>query len=104
MRMSEWEGSIVRFSLALMVMMLLACGLSAQSTTDGAIGGTVSDQSGAVVPDARHYRKEPWNWQYIYRHLRRRRSLPDHASPTGDVFDRDYCQRVRGLQSHQRYC
>jgi len=53
MRKSEWGSSVVRFSLALVVMMLLACGLSAQSTTDGAVGGTVSDASGAAVPNAK---------------------------------------------------
>jgi outer membrane receptor protein involved in Fe transport len=35
-----------------MAMLLLACGVFPQSTTDGAIGGTVTDQSGAVVPNA----------------------------------------------------
>jgi outer membrane receptor protein involved in Fe transport len=36
----------------LATMLMLTSGLLAQSTTDGAIGGTVTDQSGAVVPGA----------------------------------------------------
>jgi len=35
-----------------MAIMLFACGAFAQSTTDGAVGGTVTDPSGAVVPNA----------------------------------------------------
>ncbi len=45
-------NSVVRCCLALMAIMLFACGAFAQSTTDGAIGGTVTDPSGAVVPNA----------------------------------------------------
>jgi len=49
-------SSITAFSIALLAMMfaffLFASGSFAQSTTDGAIGGTVTDPSGAVVPDA----------------------------------------------------
>ena len=52
MRMSRIEKSVVRFCLALTVMVLLASGALAQSTTDGAIGVVVTDQSGAVVPGA----------------------------------------------------
>ena len=37
----------------LMTMLLFASGALAQSTTDGAIGGTVSDASGAAVPGAK---------------------------------------------------
>jgi len=33
-------------------MLLLACGVFPQSTTDGAIGGAVTDESGAVIPNA----------------------------------------------------
>jgi len=39
-------------SLALAVVVFYACGALAQSTTDGAIGGVVTDPSGAVVPGA----------------------------------------------------
>jgi carboxypeptidase family protein len=56
MRMIKMEGSIGRYCLASLVMLvsllLFSFGSAAQSTTDGAIGGTVTDQSGAVVPDA----------------------------------------------------
>src|SRR5467141_2997942 len=53
MRMNRIEKSVVRFCLALTVMVLLAAGALAQSTTDGAIGGTVTDSSGAAVPNAK---------------------------------------------------
>src|SRR5260370_7985665 len=53
MRMNRIEKSVVRFCLALTVMVLLASGALAQSTTDGAIGGTVTDSSGAAVPNAK---------------------------------------------------
>jgi len=53
MRTHKMGSSIVRYSLALMATMLLACGLFAQSTTDGAVGGTVLDSSGAAVPNAK---------------------------------------------------
>ena len=53
MRMNGIEKSVVRFWLALAVMVLLASGAFAQSTTDGAISGVVTDQSGAVVPGAK---------------------------------------------------
>jgi hypothetical protein len=52
MRTSRLETSIVRHCLALVVVVLFACCASAQSTTDGAIGGLVTDQSGAAVPAA----------------------------------------------------
>ena len=45
-------GTVGRYCLTFMAILLLACGAFAQSTTDGAIGGTVTDQSGAVVPNA----------------------------------------------------
>ncbi len=43
---------IVPTLLALSLVVVLAGGAMAQSTTDGAIGGTVFDASGAVVPNA----------------------------------------------------
>src|SRR6266704_3068353 len=52
MRTSGMGTSIARFCLALMAIALLACGSFAQSTTAGAIGGLVTDQTGAVVPGA----------------------------------------------------
>jgi hypothetical protein len=52
MRMNRIGNYIVRCCLALMVIVLFACGTFAQSSTDGAIGGLVTDQSGAVVPGA----------------------------------------------------
>lgn len=52
MTTSEMGTAIVRYCLALMVIALFACSAFAQSTTDGAIGGLVTDQSGAVVPGA----------------------------------------------------
>src|SRR5260370_18154844 len=50
MRTSGMGTSIARFCLALMAIALLVCGSFAQSTTDGAIGGLVTDQKGALVP------------------------------------------------------
>jgi hypothetical protein len=47
---SEWN--IPRCVLALFVALLASLGVHAQSTTDGAIGGTVTDPSGAVVAGA----------------------------------------------------
>src|ERR1700674_1275529 len=53
MRTTETGTSIMRFCLALMVIVFFACGAFAQSTTDGAVGGTVLDSSGAAVPNAK---------------------------------------------------
>jgi hypothetical protein len=47
------QSPIVRFCFALILVLLFACGAFAQSTTDGAIGGTVTDSSGAAVPNAK---------------------------------------------------
>jgi hypothetical protein len=47
------QSPIVRFCFALIVALLFAFGAFAQSTTDGAIGGTVTDSSGAAVPNAK---------------------------------------------------
>jgi carboxypeptidase family protein len=47
------QSPIVRFCFALLVVLLFASGAFAQSTTDGAIGGTVTDSSGAAVPNAK---------------------------------------------------
>src|SRR6266571_6597481 len=44
---------ITQYCFALMAMLLLTSGAFAQSTTDGAIGGTVTDPSGAAVPNAK---------------------------------------------------
>ncbi len=52
MKISEMGPSILRYCLAFTAMVLFACGSFAQSTTDGAIGGAVTDPSGAVVPGA----------------------------------------------------
>ncbi len=52
MTTSQLGITIVRYCLALMVIVLFAYGTFAQSTTDGAIGGTVLDSSGAAVPNA----------------------------------------------------
>ncbi len=52
MRMNGIGKSVVRFCVALTVIVLLAADALAQSTTDGAIGGVVTDQSGAIVPGA----------------------------------------------------
>src|SRR2546426_5993101 len=52
MRMNRIGSSIARCCLALMVIVLISPGLRAQSTTDGAIAGTVTDASGAAVPNA----------------------------------------------------
>src|SRR6266852_2035189 len=52
MRTTGMGTAIVRYCLALMAVLLLAFGAFAQSTTNGAIGGLVTDQSGAVVPGA----------------------------------------------------
>jgi Carboxypeptidase regulatory-like domain/TonB dependent receptor len=53
MRTKRIGTSIVRHCLALMLIVLFATGAFAQSTTDGAIGGTVLDSSGAAVPNAK---------------------------------------------------
>jgi hypothetical protein len=53
MKMNCNGKHIVRCCLALMVIALFACGAFAQSTTDGAIGGTATDSSGAAVPNAK---------------------------------------------------
>jgi len=58
MRMNRIEKSVVRFCLALTVMVLLAAGALAQSTTDGAIGGTVTDSSGARRAECKSYGQE----------------------------------------------
>jgi carboxypeptidase family protein/TonB-dependent receptor-like protein len=56
MRKSEMQSSLIRRYLALMAMIIASLLFdsvsAAQSTTDGAIGGTVTDPSGAVVPGA----------------------------------------------------
>src|SRR5437879_835199 len=52
MRTRGMGTTIMRHGLALMVIVLFACGAFAQSTTDGAIGGTVMDPSGAAVVGA----------------------------------------------------
>src|SRR5216683_2476184 len=52
MRTTGMGTPITQYCLALVAMLLLASGAFAQSTTNGAIGGTVTDQSGAVVPNA----------------------------------------------------
>ena len=52
MNKSGMSPSIVRFCLALLAIVFFSCAAIAQSTTDGAIGGLVTDQSGAVVPGA----------------------------------------------------
>src|SRR5882762_10007790 len=53
MRTSGMTTFILRHCLSLMVIALFACSTVAQSTTDGAIGGTVLDSSGAAVPNAK---------------------------------------------------
>jgi Carboxypeptidase regulatory-like domain len=53
MTTSDMGTTIVRYCLALIVVVFFACGAFAQSTTDGAIGGTVLDSSGAAVPNAK---------------------------------------------------
>ncbi len=53
MRTSGMGTSIARFCLALMAIALLACGSFAQSTTDGAIGGSVRDAQGLTVSTAK---------------------------------------------------
>src|SRR6266850_5174793 len=53
MRTTEIGTSAVRCSLALLLAVIFACTAAAQSTTDGAVGGTVTDSSGAAVPKAK---------------------------------------------------
>jgi hypothetical protein len=53
MRMNGIGNSIVRCCLLLMAVVFFAGGVFAQSTTDGATGGTVTDSSGAAVPNAK---------------------------------------------------
>ena len=52
MRSRLSEFSVVSFLAMLLVIFVAVPRAQAQSTTDGAIGGTVTDQSGAVVPNA----------------------------------------------------
>src|SRR6266478_842654 len=52
MIMSGIGNSAARCCFALLLVVIFACAAFAQSTTDGAIGGTVTDPSGAVVPNA----------------------------------------------------
>src|SRR6266567_5870482 len=53
MRTPGMGTPITQYCFALMAMLLLTSGAFAQSTTDGAIGGTVTDPSGAAVPNAK---------------------------------------------------
>jgi len=53
MRFSRMGESLLQCGFAFIVALLLVCGASAQSTTDGAIAGTVLDASGAVVTNAK---------------------------------------------------
>src|SRR6267142_1781508 len=53
MRTTEIGTSAVRCSHALLLAVIFACTAAAQSTTDGAVGGTVTDSSGAAVPNAK---------------------------------------------------
>lgn len=46
---TSWSG---RMCVAVIVVLVLTAAAAAQSTTDGAIGGAVSDRSGAIVPNA----------------------------------------------------
>ena len=52
MRTSKVGASTGRCCITFVAMLLLACGVFPQSTTDGAIGGAVTDGSGAVIPNA----------------------------------------------------
>lgn len=52
MRTSGMRASIARCFLALLATVLLSFCAFAQSTTDGAIGGLITDPSGSVVPGA----------------------------------------------------
>jgi len=52
MRSRASKFSIVAFLAVLLVTFLAVPAANAQSTTDGAIGGTVTDPSGAVIPNA----------------------------------------------------
>ncbi|HKW35124.1 MAG TPA: TonB-dependent receptor [Candidatus Acidoferrum sp.] len=56
MRKNQIERSIIRAFVVYVVVLIALCVLSsgsfAQSTTDGGIGGIVTDQSGALVPNA----------------------------------------------------
>ncbi len=53
MRTTEIGTSAVRCCLALLLAVIFACTAAAQSTTDGAVGGTITDSSGAAVPNAK---------------------------------------------------
>jgi Carboxypeptidase regulatory-like domain/TonB dependent receptor-like, beta-barrel len=53
MKTSGMRSSVVWCCIAALAMLLLVSSAFAQSTTDGAIGGTVLDTSGAAVPNAK---------------------------------------------------
>lgn len=53
MKSSGLQSSVLRYGLTFLAILLLASGGFAQSTTDGAVGGTVLDSSGAAVPNAK---------------------------------------------------
>src|SRR5882724_1355377 len=53
MRTTEIGTSAVRCCLALLLAVIFASAAAGQSTTDGAVGGTVPDSSGAAVPNAK---------------------------------------------------
>src|SRR5436305_13604244 len=56
MRKNEIERLIIRtlaaFAVMLMALLVFSSDVLAQSTTDGAIGGVVTDPSEAIVPEA----------------------------------------------------
>ena len=49
---SKWQCSVYKFCLTICLGLFIVGGLRAQSTTDGAIGGVVTDPSGAIVSGA----------------------------------------------------
>src|SRR6266700_356449 len=56
---SAWEGSSMRFGLSVLCCTILATAAYAQQLNSGAVNGTVSDPSGAVMPNVKVIASSP---------------------------------------------
>ncbi len=104
MRTTGMGTPIARYCLALVAILLLASGAFAQSTTNGAIGGTVTDQSGAVVPNAGVSTKNLGTGASASgKSDEGGRSLSDNPFGAWRVLRGDYGERICSLQGHQHH-